>query len=87
MDQLTQKRLLRREDVEQVTGLRRSSLYERVAGGSFPAPVKIGKRAVRWRYGDILEWIENLETAESETARLEARLPRGGVRRMKGGDS
>ena len=46
MDQITQKRLLRRGEVEKIAALRRSSIYAKVASGSFPAPVKIGR--LRW---------------------------------------
>ena len=62
MDEFRQKRLLRRGEVEELTALRRSALYQKIAEGVFPAPVKIGKRSVRWRYQDILAWIESLET-------------------------
>ncbi len=39
-------RLLRRPDVEAVTGLSRSSLYAKMDSGDFPCPVRIGARAV-----------------------------------------
>ena len=39
------------------TALSRASVYRAVAAGGFPAPVKVGKRAVRWHSDDITDWI------------------------------
>ena len=50
--------LLRRPDVERRVGLRRSMIYRYVKEGRFPAPVRIGKRAVAWRQSDIEQWIK-----------------------------
>ena len=38
------------------TGLGRSTIYRLVAVGSFPSPVKLGPRAVAWRWADIERW-------------------------------
>jgi prophage regulatory protein len=35
--------------VLRVTGLGRSTIYRWIAAGSFPAPVRLGTRAVAWR--------------------------------------
>lgn len=51
------ERLIRRPDVEAMTGLARSSIYAKISEGEFPAPVKIGARAVAWPESDIQEWI------------------------------
>jgi prophage regulatory protein len=51
--------LLRRTSVQAITGLSRSSLYAAVKAGTFPPPLKIGKRAVAWRTSDINTWIAN----------------------------
>ena len=34
----------------------RSHLHKMIADGLFPAPVKIGKRAVAWRESEIAAW-------------------------------
>jgi prophage regulatory protein len=49
--------LLRLPDVLQATGLSRSTVYRMVAAHTFPAPVKVGKRAVRWRHDHVRPWI------------------------------
>ncbi len=51
-------RIYRRHDVEKLTGLSRSTLYAMMAEGTFPKPVKLGKRAVGWHELDIQEWIQ-----------------------------
>jgi prophage regulatory protein len=40
--------ILRLPDVKTVVGLSRSTIYLRVADGSFPKPVNLGGRAVGW---------------------------------------
>ena len=59
-------RLLRRPQVEEITGLARSSIYRQMDRGSFPRPVKVGLTAVRWRESDIRRWVETRPTAGSE---------------------
>ena len=51
-------KLIRRPEVEARTGLARTTIYARMARGEFPAPVKIGARAVAWPESVIDEWIE-----------------------------
>ena len=51
------ERLIRRPDVEAMTGLSRSSIYAMIASGNFPKSVKIGDRAVAWPQSVIQEWI------------------------------
>lgn len=48
-------RLIRLTDVSELTGLRRAAIYERIARGDFPPPVKIG-RASRWPEEQVLAW-------------------------------
>lgn len=51
-------KLLRRKQVEQLTGLSRSSIYAMIADGTFPKQHRIGRRAVAWLKSDIDDWIE-----------------------------
>ncbi len=50
-------RILRRKELEQFIGLSRSSIYEAMAQGEFPKPIRIGKRAVGWRQSTIDAWL------------------------------
>jgi prophage regulatory protein len=51
-------RILRLREVEDATGRKRSAIYEGVAAGTFPAPVRLGDRAVGWLESEILDWQE-----------------------------
>jgi len=51
-------RVLRRPDVERLTGLARSTLYERMESGDFPRAVRLVGRSVGWIEAEVLEWIE-----------------------------
>ena len=55
-----QERILRRPDVESITGLSRSSIYAKMASGTFPKPVKLGENSVGWKETDIQGWIASL---------------------------
>lgn len=55
-------KLLRRKQVEKMTGLSRSSIYAMISEGRFPRQLKIGLRAVAWREGEILDWINSCES-------------------------
>ncbi len=56
-------RLLRRRQVEEMTGLSRSSIYRLMQDEEFPRPVRVGTNAVRWRLSDITLWLESLPIA------------------------
>jgi prophage regulatory protein len=49
--------ILRLEQVKQVVGLGRTSIYQMMGTGDFPRPVSLGPRAIGWRYGDIKAWL------------------------------
>ena len=50
--------ILRRREVEARTGLRRSTLYLRIADGKFPTPINLGGRAVGWLESEIEQWLQ-----------------------------
>lgn len=51
-------RILRRPDVVRMTGLSRSTLYDWIARGEFPQPIKLGVLAVGWRETEIKAWLD-----------------------------
>lgn len=59
--------LWRRRKVAEITGLQRSTMYSLIKKGLFPAPVKIGIRAVAWREQDVISWIDARSTDSFET--------------------
>ena len=50
------KRFLRLPQVEEKTGLKKSTIYSLVATGDFPAPVKLGQRCSAWVESEIEDW-------------------------------
>ena len=50
--------LLRRRDVLALLGISHSALYRYMHHASFPRPIRIGPKAVRWRRDEIERWIE-----------------------------
>lgn len=54
------EKFLRRSQIEDITGLARSTIYEHMKAGKFPKPVKIGDRAVAWLQSDIQAWQDEL---------------------------
>jgi prophage regulatory protein len=60
------KQLIKISEVIHRTAKSRSSIYLGVSRQSFPAPHKIGDRAVAWLASDIDAWID------AQTAKVEA---------------
>lgn len=61
-------KILRLPAVMACTGLSRSSIYLRIAEGSFPKPVALGRRAVGWLESEVAAWIdEQVATSRNVT--------------------
>ncbi|MGS2724648.1 helix-turn-helix transcriptional regulator [Porticoccus sp. GXU_MW_L64] len=57
-------RILRLKDVQQMTGLSRSTIYLEIGKGNFPKQVKLtGSRSVGWHESSIIDWIESRQKA------------------------
>lgn len=50
-------RIIRRNTVLDRTGLSRSTLYRKIAEGTFPAQIRISINGAGWRESDIDRWI------------------------------
>lgn len=50
--------VLRLPAVKASTGLSRSSIYLRIAQGTFPKPMSLGARAVGWLEAEIQDWLQ-----------------------------
>ena len=59
-------RLMRREEVEERTGLARTTIYRKMREGSFPEPLQVGARAVRWPASEIDAWLASRPRATGE---------------------
>lgn len=60
--------LLTRREVERRTGLSRSTLYRKMREGTFPVPLKVSERAVRWRDSDIRAYVDSRPRSYGEPA-------------------
>lgn len=49
--------ILRRREVEARTGLGRSTVYDAIKNGTFPAPVQLGPNSVGWVESEINAWL------------------------------
>ena len=56
MNKLNHK-LLRLPEVKATTGLSKSTIYARIAEGTFPKQITLGPRLVVWGESDIQNWI------------------------------
>ncbi|MBO6581988.1 MAG: AlpA family transcriptional regulator [Hyphomonas sp.] len=54
-------RIIRRPEVERLTGLSTSTIYDWISQKTFPAPVRLGARMVGWRESEIETWIDAQE--------------------------
>ena len=52
-------KIIRRPDVEAMTGLSRSSIYEKMDKGTFPTAIKLSERSVGWLEHEVQEWLKN----------------------------
>lgn len=56
MNMSEMKTFIRLPAVMAATGLGKTTIYERIKAGTFPAPIQIGARAVAWDVGAIATW-------------------------------
>ncbi len=61
--------VLRRREVQARTGLSRSSIYLRMAQGTFPRAIPLGPRAVGWVETEVDDWLD--ERVAERDARIE----------------
>jgi prophage regulatory protein len=64
MEVLSKPSFIRLPAVQQRVPYSKTSIYEMVANGSFPAPHRLGARAVGWLVDEVDQWVEDRITAE-----------------------
>ena len=52
------KKFIRLPEVISRTGYRRTSIYDKITEGTFPAPIKLGPHAVAWVAEEIEKWMD-----------------------------
>ena len=60
------KKLLTRPEVEARCRISRTTLYRLMREDTFPEPIKIGAKAVRWKSGEIDAYIDSRPRASGE---------------------
>lgn len=59
-------KILRRLDVQRLTGLSKATIWRLVKAETFPRPIKLSERAVGWKADEIDAWIESRPRTTSE---------------------
>ena len=50
--------LLRRTEVELLTGLSKTAIYDRMRDGRFPKSIALSPKTIRWVKGEVIKWIK-----------------------------
>lgn len=59
-------RILRLEEIMQMTGLGRSTIYRLMAQGKFPMKLDLGPRSVGWLESELHEWLQSKMTSRQQ---------------------
>jgi prophage regulatory protein len=64
------QRLLRLAAVEQFSGLKRTAIWEHMARGEFPRPIKLtdSGRAIAWDEAELIAWRDARKAARDKAA-------------------
>ena len=62
----SEERLLNIDQVSALIGLSRAAVYTEIRDRGLPNPVRLGKKAVRWRLSELVAWMDSLETVSSD---------------------
>ncbi|WP_230463719.1 helix-turn-helix transcriptional regulator [Burkholderia ubonensis] len=60
-------KILRLLGVLDAVGVSKSTLYAWIAANQFPAPVRLGPRAVGWRESDVSAWLASRQSARNDS--------------------
>jgi predicted DNA-binding transcriptional regulator AlpA/predicted XRE-type DNA-binding protein len=80
------RQLLDKHAVEKMTSLDITTIYRKMVAGTFPQPVKVGRRRVAWLMADIMRWQRGLKVGTERPDRITKKSAgspetRGGRRR------
>ena len=56
--------IIRKRELETITGRSYSALRRDILAGHFPKAVQIGPRAIGWRSADVRAWLDSRPDAE-----------------------
>lgn len=69
--------LLRFSEVSKQTALGRTTIYDLIKLGKFPAPVKAANNASRWIDREIVRWIEQLAVVRDDSTNMNGKAAAG----------
>ena len=55
----SEDRIIRIREVQHRTGLHRSAIYRKIAEGTFPRQIQLGRNSSGWYESDVGEWVAN----------------------------
>lgn len=71
--QIENRRLIRRKEVQSKTGLGASSIYAMMKQGKFPKSITLSERRVAWLESDVDQWIaDRINSCETSITTMEA---------------
>jgi prophage regulatory protein len=63
---IRRERFLRLPDVEHAAGIKKSTVYQLVREGKFPAPIRLTRRCSVWTESAVLNWVnERIQTGSA----------------------
>lgn len=59
-------KLIRLEEVRNITALSRSAIYRKMKANQFPQTVSLGNRSVAWVEDEVKSWVDDLIDSRNE---------------------
>ena len=63
-------KLLKRDEVCDLTRMSRATLYIEVGAGRFPKPIKVTRRSVAWIENEVLEYLQGRPRAAGNDIKI-----------------
>jgi prophage regulatory protein len=70
-------KILRRPEVQNRTGLSRSTIYAKIGTNEFPKSIQLGRRAVGWLESDVVAWIRGRVRSSRKNGLRQSKSHRG----------
>lgn len=59
MNAYPRSKVMRMKGVVDLTGLSRSTIYQKIACNQFPKQIRLGARAVGWLHDEVIGWLDH----------------------------
>ena len=71
-NELTLAKCIREKDLLKVIPFSKSTLWRKVADGTFPKPIKISTKVTVWKWFDVDQWFRQIELSETKQDRVDS---------------